>query len=252
MSLQSRQVLQYWLGDSHLAPHRQVPSQYELVQQDHPDEAQRYLTSPELYHVRGGRAFDDDWVDLLCREIQWLDGVPRNFVISCGTNNLRRANHWDRKEDILYWHRTLIEAINEASGATLCVISPIPDNTGRTDWIGEILDKELWALCGDSGPRVRYVPLRRKKLSFQQGISRWTPDLFSDDVHLNQEGARLLAEMLLHQQANFTNACYGFDESGPSVARRVQAESRGNPINPDIDARYTVLGGVYHGTDGHQ
>jgi hypothetical protein len=248
MSVQSRQVLQYWLGDSHLAEHHHVPSQYGLVCKEHPDESQRYSTSPELYHVRGGRRLDDDWVATLCKEIQWLDGVPRNFVISCGTNNLRRANHWDTMEDILNWYRILIDAIKKASAATLLIISPIPDNTTKTDWIGEILDAKLRDLCWSERPRVRYVSFRSRKLRFQRGICRWNPDLFHDDVHLNREGARLLAEMILQQQANFPNDCYGIGESGPSVAKRVKAESQGNTIRPG-DARFG-LSGNRHGTAG--
>jgi lysophospholipase L1-like esterase len=236
----SRQVLQYWVGDSHLARHHHLPTQYSLAintnQQDH----QRFLTAPDLTNVRGGRTFtnkegDERWWEDFCEKtIPELADTPRCFIVSCGSNDLRRASHWDCKEDVLYHFEKIIDAIYKTSNAALVVISPIPDNTGRTDDLGDALDRELQQLCWGAHPRVKYVPLRSKKLEFQNNRnSRWSSMNFADEVHLNSNGARLLAEAILGQQKNLINEIFGFESEAPSAAKRRRVMSLGpNIIQP--------------------
>ena len=234
LSKEAHRVLQIWAGDSHIARHHHVPAQYKLVVNSNRPESQRYLSEPDLVNVRGGRKFQDErWWENFGKSIGDLDGVPRCFVICCGTNDLRRSNHFDQKEDILFWYDYLIDKIYKTSCATLLIISPIPDATGRTDDIGELLDRELRELCWRTGPRVRYVPFRSRKLSFKEGNSRWCRNLFQDEVHLNLEGSKLLAEAIFRQQTNFVNELYGFSSEAPAAAKRRRIQELGDNItNP--------------------
>jgi lysophospholipase L1-like esterase len=243
----SRQVLQFWAGDSHLAAHHHLPSAYQAAVNNNRREHQRFLTAPDLTNVRGGRTFTKDqdtrWWENFCeRTIPELAGTPRCFVVSCGTNDLRRANHWDRKEDVLYHFETIIDAIYKTQNASLIVISPIPDNNGTTDTIGEILDKELRQLCWGAHPRVKYVPFRSGKLEFQNtGNSRWSGENFADEVHLNVRGASLLAEAILGQQKNLLNEIYDFVSEAPSAAKRRRVMSLGPNITKPRDLQLPRL-----------
>jgi len=233
---QSRQVLQFWAGDSHLAAHHHLPSEYQKLVNDNRREHQRFTTAPDLTNVRGGRTFtkteDERWWGNFCDvTIPELADVPRCFVISCGTNDISRANHWDRKEDVLYIYEKLIQAIYNTSNASLVIISPIPDHTRRTDKIGEALDRDLAKLCWGAHPRVLYVPFRSLKLECQNSRnSRWSREYFADEVHLNRRGARLLAESILGQQKNLTNEVFGFVSEAPSAPKRRRVMSLGPNI----------------------
>jgi len=243
MSVEERLVQQYWVGDSHLNVNHHFPAQYELVRNALPDESQRYWLSPDLTHVKGGRRFTDDWVRQLC-EVMLTPAHPRNYVICCGTNNIRDAGIMGLekvKAEILGWHSTLIEAINETERGTLLIVSPIPDNRSWTQWIGEELDTELREMCHKAGQRVRYAPFRTTKTTFNGDTYRWRQELYADDVHLNRRGARQLAEVVLQQQNNFPSAVYGIRRTGPSAARIVEAEHHGLRIDPHRDLRVTRL-----------
>lgn len=251
LSKEAHRVLQIWGGDSHLAKHHHVPSQYKLVVNSRRPESQRYLSPPDLANVRGGRSFDDElWWENFGKTIGELDGVPRCFVISCGTNDLRQANHFDRKEDILFWYEYLIDKIYATSCATLLIISPIPDKTGRTDTLGELLDKELRELCWRTGPRVRYVPFRSSKLRTPEGNSRWCKELFHDKFHLNQDGSKLLAEAIFNQQTNFVNEVYGFKSEAPAAAKRRRIQELGDNITAPKDFKLHRLSAFLQATKG--
>jgi lysophospholipase L1-like esterase len=209
---------------------------YQELVNNNRREHQRFIGAPDLSNVRGGRTFtqgnDERWWENFCDvKIPEKADVPRCFVVSCGTNDIRRANHWDRKEDVLYIFERLIKAIYDTSNASLVVISPIPDATGRTDRIGEVLDRDLAKLCWGAHPRVLYVPFRSSKLEFQDtGNSRWSREYFDDEVHLSRRGARLLAEAILGQQKNITNEVFGFVSENPSAPKRRRVMSLGPNI----------------------
>ena len=255
MSVEARLVQQFWAGDSHLNYNHHLPEQYSLVQADLLDETQRYRPSPILDFVNGGRRLSDGWVDALC-EAMLEPEYPRSYVICCGTNNIRDAGILGLKKvkkQILDWHQTLIDTINGTDRGTLLIVSPIPDNRPWTQWIGEELDTELREMCHLAGPRVRYAPFRSTKTTFSGDHYRWRRELYSDDVHLNKEGARKLAEVIVGQQINFPSSCYDFTSFGTSAARIVEARRHRSQILEAWDLRITrFLHSVRYGQQGHR
>lgn len=244
MSVESRLVQQYWVSDSHMALNHHLPAQYERLQRGkYCEELKRYWLSPDLTNVRGGRRFTDDWVNEICEEMK-RPTFPRNYVICCGTNNIRDAGIMGLKkvkQQLLDWHRTLINTIEGTDRGTLLIVSPIPDNRCWTQWIGEELDDELRKMCHEASPKVRYVHFRSQKTTFSGPYYRWRRELFSDDVHLNEEGARQLAESIIQQQIHIPSAAYGFSSSGPSAARIAEAQRFRGEIDREWDLRVTFF-----------
>lgn len=241
MSVDNRLVQQYWVSDSHMAVNHHLPAQYELVMKDIPDESQRYWLSPNMDLVKGGRRLFGDWVKWFCEEIQ-KPSFPRNYVLCCGTNNIRDAGIMGLKvvkQQLLDWHQAIIDAILGTKRATLLIVSPIPDDREWTHWIGEELDRELREMCLAAGPKVRYAPFRTQKTIFSGRHYRWRRELYHDDVHLNVEGARQLARCILEQQNNFPSAVYGISNCSPSAARIAEARRyRGEQLE-EFDLRLT-------------
>ena len=59
--------------------------------------------------------------------------------------------------------------------------------------------------------KVKYVRFRTKKLPHFHGSTHYRPELFKDDVHINQTGARMLATELFNIQTNFPKKIFGWE-----------------------------------------
>jgi len=59
--------------------------------------------------------------------------------------------------------------------------------------------------------RIHYVRFRTKKLPHGQTPSHYRPQFFKDAVHVNEEGARMLAREIFNSQVNIPNRVFGWD-----------------------------------------
>jgi lysophospholipase L1-like esterase len=215
MSIERRMVQQLWLGDSHLAINNRVPASYKAIKSNKKEEAIRFRSEPVINidkWLKGGKRMSAEWAKDVADLIRSQAGTPSCYVLCIGTNNLRDSPTRKTKEDLLLWHKNIIEAVKNTPCAAICIVSPIPDEKGFTDVIGEELDGGLSALCkneGETNGKIKFVPFRTRRLPHNNGPTRWNPRFFKDDVHLNPLGASMLANEVFNTQTNIKNEVFG-------------------------------------------
>ena len=225
MSIEAKKVKQLWVGDSHLLPHHFVPTAYQKLIEKFPVDGARFSETPDLSGLRGGRQATFGWFDQLCRLVSTQGSLPFCLVICIGSNNLRKARHPDTLADLEEMMLQLVTTVNKTSNGTMVVVSPIPDDHGNTDSIGEELDQRWHRVVvnhAESG-RVRYAQFRRKCLPHNHGPTRFASHLFQDDVHLNSKDAKLLAKTIFRTQTQFSNRIFGFTNN--KIGKREKSKS---------------------------
>ena len=225
MSIELKKVKQFWVGDSHLMPHHHVPASYQKLIEKSPIDGARFSDAPDLSGLRGGRQATFGWFDHLCRLVSTQGSTPFCLVVCIGSNNLRKVHHSDALADLEDMLHQLVNTINKTEHGTMVVVSPIPDSHGRTDDIGEQLDKRWFRVVANHGQhgKIRYAQFRRKCLPHNNGPTRYIGHLFQDDVHLNARGAELLARSIFRTQTQFPNSVFGFPSK--KIDKRDQSKS---------------------------
>jgi len=149
MSIEAKAVAQYWGGDSHLAEWHALPEVYHNLVTEMKDQALRYRWRPEVSDkfVWGGNQIDDDWTNRFIELIRRNEGRPACYVMSMGSNNVRRSTDYRRHIKVLELTHRIIQTVETTRCATLCVISPIPDGEGKSDARIEALNVDLEKLC---------------------------------------------------------------------------------------------------------
>lgn len=231
MSIEGRKVNQIWLGDSHLMAHHGAPLAYANIIRNNPVEGSRFRQEPNLGWLQEGRKITSNWVHHVCRMIYNSEGTPTCYVLCVGTTNLRNTRNPEGTEiEILRLVNVIANVIKDTANAALVIISPIPDNTGMTDVIGEKLDKDLNKLTqvlrikedldftqenfglhqlefGLSN-KIFYCRFRSRRLPYNGGPTRWDLPYFKDQVHLNFTGIRMLMDELFKTQCQIPNETF--------------------------------------------
>lgn len=236
-----------------------VPSIYhDLVNQDC-NLATRYKKRPDTENwIKGGQRIDDEWTNKFVEEIRKNFGTPTCYVLSIGSNNVRNHPHINEHNKTVRLVHKICKAIKLTQLATICVVSPIPDGNGRSIARIEKLNKDLskvcrirgqavlkfdqenWGLTKDSFEdcdKVKFVPFTDNNLFDRfrektEGSIQYNQRYFkSDRIHLNEKGARLLAEMILKAQSEFSHEVYGC-----SIPKRVEPYRPRETVD-DFEAR---------------
>lgn len=212
-----RMVEVYLWGDSHLTNRHHVSG--ILAGELGP----RY---PLINNACGGKIFDRAFLDNFRNFLLRDNPNPSFHVISLGGNNIRkefrrgaftsdalRQERANQEVLLLVEHyRALFEIVSNVPKTKVCVILPFPSQHKEHEPFFEKLSLYLEQLSREYGQFFVDV---RDKLSdtsvFQDGLKlrSWSQQHFKDDVHLNEQGGRMVALEIKRKLVNIPREVFG-------------------------------------------
>ena len=245
MSIDRRLVNQTWAGDSHKMEHHLVPASYRKILAEREEDAVKFRQGPETENwLRSGLKITEDWTNKFCEMIVKNQGTPSCYVLTVSTNNLRDNPTSIEADNIVKNIKNIIYVVKNAQYAALCVVSPIPNGSGKTDHIQEYLDKELKKWCVKEGAEtgaIKYVPFWTKKCPHHGGHTRFNPLFFKKDkLHLNLRGAEMLAKLIFDIQTTIPNSVFGMpnkDEISLPKKIKIMTGMTLKEFDDDLDKR---------------
>ena len=218
LSTDNPQVLFILWGDSHLANNHFFPTEFQKLI-DFP--GSRY--SPNLINnAVGGRRLNASFIN----NIQTFAGNQENdkhyvHIVFVGGNNIRDCfrpgatqSPSDTVQALIEHHNTIFDILTTKPKTKVLLISPLPsshpDHEPYFEWLGLQLEN-LARQKGAYFARVR--DLLSTTVGFDQNglaIREYVRDLFHDDVHLNQSGAKILAKRVFSVINNIPNSDFGY------------------------------------------
>ena len=199
-------VRHLWAGESHLRFKHKLPSEFEKKAGESPDR-HRFTMPPDIFT---DYLLTEEVVRGILKEAGSFAPGPQVVTIGIGSNDLRDHPNNEMALKLLGLFKKLVDGILLIKNAALVLISPIPDQWGTTDAIGDYLTAKMRGLVLSTGSeKVQFCNFREKRLWADDAGSRWTQDFFKDDKHLNRAGAEMLADELLKCYMNLPNRVFG-------------------------------------------
>jgi len=199
-------VRHLWAGESHLRFKHKLPSEFEKKAGESPDR-HRFTMPPDIFT---DYLLTEEVVRGILKEAGSFAPGPQVLTIGIGSNDLRDHPNNEMALKLLGLFKKLVDGVLLIENAALVLISPIPDQWGTTDAIGDYLTAKMRGLVLSTGSeKVQFCNFREKRLWADDAGSRWTQDFFKDDKHLNRAGAEMLADELLKCYMNLPNRVFG-------------------------------------------
>ena len=199
-------VRHLWAGESHLRFKHKLPSEFEKKAGESPDR-HRFTMPPDIFT---DYLLTEEVVRGILKEAGSFAPGPQVLTIGIGSNDLRDHPNNEMALKLLGLFKKLVDGVLLIENAALVLISPIPDQWGTTDAIGDYLTAKMRGLVLSTGSeKVQFCNFREKRLWADDAGSRWTSDFFKDDKHLNRAGAEMLADELLKCYMNLPNRVFG-------------------------------------------
>ena len=207
--IENRLITQVWHGDSHIISH--LPSEFEAIRKTKPGGMQRFESNIVNRGIEG-RLLDENFVLEVCQDIRELQQEPTLHLLCISNYNLRQRPTMSEVDNIVTMHQQIADVIANTRQAALMIVSPIDCKDPFLRRILEDLDTKLWMMCQKFKGHVWYVSFsfshNRQPKTLETG-QRFNPTLYSDDFHLNREGAKLLAWEIFEAQRNIPNERFG-------------------------------------------
>ena len=199
-------VRHLWAGESHLRFKHKLPSEFEKKAGESPDR-HRFTMPPDIFT---DYLLTEEVVRGILKEAGSFAPGPQVLTIGIGSNDLRDHPNNEMALKLLGLFKKLVDGVLLIENAALVLISPIPDQWGTTDAIGDYLTAKMRGLVLSTGSeKVQFCNFREKRLWADDAGARWTQDFFKDDKHLNRAGAEMLADELLKCYMNLPNRVFG-------------------------------------------
>jgi hypothetical protein len=196
----------YWIGDSHLRKKHHLPAAFDTRVRENSD-FHRFWGVREtitLYHL--DKKFEDEVKEVMGDAPEG----PKLVTISVGSNDIRDKPSSRQVDRLMIRFATVVRELLSHEQTVVVLMSPIPDNEGYTNKYGEMLNERLKTFVrGIDSDRLRFCNFREKCLALNCDDSRWDPDLFSDDKHLNAAGAERLADEYVKVLGTIPNRAFG-------------------------------------------
>ena len=221
-------VRHLWAGESHLRFKHKLPSEFEKKAEESPDR-HRFTMPPDIFT---DYLLTEEVVRGILKEAETFAPGPQVVTICIGSNDLRDHPNNEMALKLLGLFKKLVDGVLLIENAALVLISPIPDQWGTTDAIGDYLTAKMRGLVLSTGSeKVQFCNFREKRLWADDAGSRWTQDFFKDDKHLNRAGAEMLADELLKCYMNLPNRVFGKGPvKGKDVAKLSNMLKRNNAL----------------------
>ena len=199
-------VRHLWVGESHLRFKHRLPSEFEKKAEASPDR-HRFTMPPEIFTEY---LLTEEVVKGILKEAEKFAPGPQVVTVCIGSNDLRDHPNTEMALKLLGLFKKLVEGVQLIENAALVLISPIPDQWGTTDAVGDYLTAKMRGLVLSAGSeKVQFCNFREKRLWADDAGSRWTAEFFKDDKHLTCAGAEMLADELLKCYMNLPNRVFG-------------------------------------------
>ena len=199
-------VRHLWVGESHLRFKHRLPSEFEKKAEASPDR-HRFTMPPEIFTEY---LLTEEVVKGILKEAEKFAPGPQVVTICIGSNDLRDHPNTEMALKLLGLFKKLVDGILLIENAALVLISPIPDQRGTTDTVGDYLTAKMRGLIlSTRSDKMQFCNFREKRLWADDKGSRWTSEFFKDDKHLNRDGAEMLADEILKCYMNLPNRVFG-------------------------------------------
>ncbi len=220
--LANSSIKQFWVGDSHLRRGHSVPQAYSLLRSRSDQRDVRFRAPGRLPCTdpskEPGYYLDDPFLSFLKRAIETHAGSPTCFVISVGTNDIRAAVSGATvprdgvATELLALFQPILKQAAETPGIVMLVLAPIPCWRGVEDIRAEY-DNGLRQLCEGLGQgsegKVRYIDVVNTYFPKDPSSgARARPLFWSDELHLNEAGAHMVAVEILRVQRTLSDQLF--------------------------------------------
>lgn len=199
-SSSSTQISINLYGDSHLCDNHYFPAEFE----PRVDASGRYL-KPKFF-ARGGATIGPNVVTTLRRQL--TEAKPTVHVIAIGGNNLRRGMRADRVDEaratIKQTVQECLDLIVTANGRfgtqyhhlLVCSIIPSPEHTPEEVQVFMAANHQLQQLAQSNSSTVTFLNMDRflRNRNKSPNLDYFSPD----QIHLNQAGAKKIAEVIFN------------------------------------------------------
>jgi lysophospholipase L1-like esterase len=234
----------YALGDSHLRKGHHFPEAYAEARAAGRTDQRFSAVNRKLTWEREGSKFadgyrlDEAYYKQILDLIENHRGKASAFFLSAGTNDLRAAEEEKREEEVdklMAKFKAIMRKIMETPGTVLFLLEPSPCNRGVQE-ARDRLDAELEEECRRH-PRVRYVGLTHGENPGVVKIngSFHQDQFWEDDLHMNEQGAKLIARSLVHAQGRLDSEFFLVDRDAREVRPLIR---RGQPGQPQQQQDY--------------
>jgi len=239
LSVNSPQIKIVLWGDSHFCGNHYFPETFKSVMAGN-----RY--NPNFYNQSvGGKTFNSHF------ETQFkvfIKDQPKSanyaHIFKLGGNNLRNAftDRWGaynggglnaalvEADKVIAGHRRLLEVVRPYERTKVLIVSNLPSLENGQKPAQDYLALGLKNLADEFPSQAKFCNVRDKFLYYQQGQKVARQDLFSDQVHLNQEGANILVNTIKVGLDQIPNSFFGYKR----VSNRQKAKHSAFFIAKDV------------------
>jgi hypothetical protein len=211
------------IGDSHLREGHHFPDMYAMARAEGKTDKRfgpldrKAVWEDEEQGYAQGFYLDEEYKGQVLDLIEESRGQATAILISIGTNDIGKAKSAVTAHTVVRRLKAIMKKAQETPGVVLYVLEPIP-REGVAEWLRNRLDRELAGECREYG-KTRYVHLTHGDDAALP--KTYQEELWEDDKHLNQEGAKKLVEAFIRTQGQTKSDFFLVDPNA--------RESRKNP-----------------------
>lgn len=219
-------------GDSHFADHHHFPAALGP-----------YLTAPKYLpklsnHSVGGRKFDGNFVSQFKGHLNESEkNRPSIQLLFIGGNNIRTKyrSHGGSQaasneiRSMLEGYKALISSAAQFAKVKLAIVAPLPSQHKQHEEFFSEFSAGLQELCNQHPDNTIFIDIRDAFFANPEATPEgkiYNKSLFQDDIHLNVNGANILANKIFTDlDNNIPNSFFGYRKKPNRAERKAKNQS---------------------------